>query len=97
MKTLMQQQIQSRQAEMFNPLLVKVEEAMASVSEELGLDFVLNRTSNTGDPIVFYASQRAEDITQKVIEKVNRTEERRVGKECIYYCISYYIILYMKH
>lgn len=72
MQILMQQQIQTRQAELFNPLLVKVEEAMASVSEELGLDFVLNRTSNTGDPIVFYASERAQDITQKVIEKVNQ-------------------------
>lgn len=72
MQILMDQQIQTRQAELFNPLLVKVEEAMAAVSEELGLDFVLNRTSNTGDPIVYYASQRAQDITQQVIEKVNQ-------------------------
>ena len=72
MQILMEQQIQTRQAELFNPLLIKVEEAMAAVSEELGLDFVLNRTSNTGDPIVYYASERAQDITQQVIEKVNQ-------------------------
>ncbi|TVQ02542.1 MAG: OmpH family outer membrane protein [Balneolaceae bacterium] len=65
-------QIQQRQAELFNPLLVKVEEAMAEVSEELGLDFVLNKTSNTGDPIVYYASQRAADITQRVIQKLTQ-------------------------
>ncbi len=65
-------QIQQRQAELFNPLLVKVEEAMAEVSEELGLDFVLNRTSNTGDPIVYYASQRAADITERVIQKLTQ-------------------------
>lgn len=68
----MEQQIQQRQADLFNPLLVKVEDAMSEVSEELGLDYVLNKTSNTGDPIVYYASERAEDITERVIEKVNQ-------------------------
>ncbi len=67
-----ERQIQQRQAELFNPLLVRVEEAMAEVSEELGLDFVLNRTSNTGDPIVYYASQRAADITERVIQKLTQ-------------------------
>ncbi len=67
-----ERQIQQRQAELFNPLLVRVEEAMAEVSEELGLDFVLNRSSNTGDPIVYYASQRAADITERVIQKLTQ-------------------------
>lgn len=67
-----QTQIQQRQNDLFNPLLIKVEDAMAEVSEELGLDFVLNRTSNTGDPIVYFASQRASDITQRVIEKLSQ-------------------------
>lgn len=67
-----ERQIQQRQSELFNPLLVKVEEAMAEVSEELGLDFVLNKTSNTGDPIVYYASQRAADITERVIQKLTQ-------------------------
>jgi len=38
-----EQQIQQRQNELFNPLLVRVENAMAEVSEELGLDFVLTK------------------------------------------------------
>lgn len=67
-----QNQIQQRQNDLFNPLLIKVEDAMAEVSEELGLDFVLNRTSNTGDPIVYFASQRASDITERVIEKLTQ-------------------------
>lgn len=72
LQTRMEQQIQERQASLFNPLLVKVEEAMAEVSEEMGLDYVLNKTSNTGDPIVYYASERAVDITERVIAKVNQ-------------------------
>jgi outer membrane protein len=70
MQMRIEQQIEQRQGELFNPLLVKVEEAMAEVSEELGLDFVINKTSNTGDPIVYYASERAADITQNVIQKL---------------------------
>lgn len=65
-------QVQERQNELFNPLLMKVENAMAEVSEELGLDFVLNKSSNTGDPIIYYASQRAPDITDQVIEKLTQ-------------------------
>lgn len=67
-----QQQIQQRQTELFNPLLVRVENAMAEVSEEMGLDYVINKTSNTGDPIVYYVSDRAPDITQNVIEKLTQ-------------------------
>lgn len=72
LQTRMEQQIQERQANLFNPLLVKVEEAMAEVSEEMNLDYVLNKTSNTGDPIVYYASEGAIDITERVIAKVNQ-------------------------
>lgn len=67
-----QQQIQQRQTELFNPLLVRVEEAMAEVSEEMGLDYVINKASNTGDPIVYYVSDRAPDITQNVIDKLTQ-------------------------
>jgi len=67
-----EQQIQQRQNELFNPLLVRVENAMAEVSEELGLDFVINKETSTGDPIVYFSSQRASDITQNVIEKLTQ-------------------------
>lgn len=67
-----QQQIQQRQADLFNPLLVRVEDAMAEVSEEMGLDYVINKSLNTGDPIVYYASDRAPDITQNVIDKLTQ-------------------------
>lgn len=68
LQTRIDRQVQERQNELYNPLLLKVENAMAEVSDELGLDFVLNKTSNTGDPIIYYASQRAPDITDRVIE-----------------------------
>lgn len=71
-RTRMQQQIQQRQSELFNPLLSRVEQAMGEVSEEMGLDFVINKASNTGDPIVYFSSQRGVDITERVIEKLTQ-------------------------
>ncbi|MEX0944659.1 MAG: OmpH family outer membrane protein [Balneolaceae bacterium] len=72
LQQLIDRQIQERQNELFNPLLMRVEDAMAEVSAEMGLDYVLNKTSNTGDPIIYYASQRAPDITERVIEKLTQ-------------------------
>jgi outer membrane protein len=63
-----QRRIQQRQNELFSPLLNRVERAMATVSEEMGLDFVINKTASSGDPIVYYSSQRGVDITERVIE-----------------------------
>lgn len=72
LQTRIQRQIQQRQNDLFTPLLSRVEAAMGEVSEEMGLDFVINRTASTGDPIVYYSSQRAADITQRVIEKLTQ-------------------------
>lgn len=72
LQQLIQRQIQERQNELFSPLLLKVENAMAEVSEELELDFILNKTTNTGDPIIYYSSQRAPDITDRVIQKLTQ-------------------------
>lgn len=63
-----ERQIRQKQNELFSPLLNRVEEAMATVSEDLGLDYVINKTASTGDPIVYYASDRGVDITERVIE-----------------------------
>lgn len=72
LESRIQTQIQEKQSELFNPLLLQVEEAMAEVAEEMGLDYVLNRRSSMGDPIVYYSSSRAPDITQQVIDKLTQ-------------------------
>lgn len=67
-----QRQIQQRQSELFNPLLTSIDNAMNEVASELGIDFVINKTAGSGDPIVYYSSQRANDITDQVIEKLTQ-------------------------
>lgn len=67
-----QRQIQQRQNELFSPLLNKVDAAMSEVAEELELEFVINQTASSGDPIVYYSSQRGVDITERVIQKLTQ-------------------------
>jgi len=67
-----QRQIQERQNELFTPLLDRVDEAMSEVAEEMELEFVINKTASTGDPIVYYASDRGVDITERVIQKLTQ-------------------------
>lgn len=72
MESRIQQQIQQRQNELFSPLLNRVDEAMSEVAEELELEFVINKTASSGDPIVYYSSQRGVDITERVIQKLTQ-------------------------
>jgi outer membrane protein len=72
MQNRIQRQIQERQNQLFTPLLNRVEEAMNEVAEELGLEFVLNKNASTGDPIIYYSSQRGVDITERVIQKLTQ-------------------------
>jgi len=67
-QTRTQNQIRQRQNELFTPLLAKVEQAMQDVSAEMDLSYVLNKQSGTGDPIVYYISDRGVDITDRVIQ-----------------------------
>lgn len=67
-----QNEIRQKQNELFSPLLNRVEQAMESVSEEMGLKYVLNKQSGQGDPIVYYMSDRGVDITERVIQHLTQ-------------------------
>ncbi|MEX2600990.1 MAG: OmpH family outer membrane protein [Balneolaceae bacterium] len=68
--TSIQNQIQTRQNELLAPIMERVEVAMGAVSEEMGLDYVLNRLTGRGEPIVYYVSERGVDITEQVIQRL---------------------------
>jgi Skp family chaperone for outer membrane proteins len=53
-------------------MLNRVDTAMSEVAEELELEFVINQTASSGDPIVYYSSQRGVDITERVIQKLTQ-------------------------
>lgn len=70
MQQRLQTQIQNRQNELLSPIMQRVENAMEAVAQELDLDYVLNRITSRGDPVVYYASERGVDITEQVIERL---------------------------
>ncbi len=52
-----QQEIQQKRNELLGPLLTQIGNAISTVAEQKGLDYVLNITTSTGDSIILYASQ----------------------------------------
>jgi outer membrane protein len=66
-------QLQQQQAELMGPLLNRVQEAINAVATQLGLTYVLNTMTNSGDFIILYASpamQERYDITARVAERL---------------------------
>lgn len=67
-------EVRQKREELMQPVLDKLDAAIKQASEELGLDLVLNEGTTNGDLIVFFASGEQLDITNKVIEVLNRPE-----------------------
>ncbi len=70
MEQRIQAQIQNRQNELMGPIMQQVENALEVVAQEMDLDYVINQQTSQGDPVVFYASDRGIDITDRVIEQL---------------------------
>jgi outer membrane protein len=67
------QELQQQQAELMGPLLQKVQTAINDVATEMGLTYVLNTMTNSGDFIILYASprmQQTNNITERVAAKL---------------------------
>lgn len=67
------QELQQQQAEQMGPLLERVQNAINEVANEMGLTYVLNTMTNSGDFIILYASQKMQqenNITERVATKL---------------------------
>lgn len=69
----LQQQIQQRRAQLLQPLYEKMDEAIAAVAEEKGLDFVINKATNNGENIIYYSESQQLDITDEVLQHIHGT------------------------
>ncbi len=68
------QELQNKQQQLMSPILNKVQNAINDVAKSMGLTYVFNTMTGTGDYIILYASDEAQkkyDITQKVMDKLN--------------------------
>lgn len=67
-------EIQERQMELLEPLLLKIQGAIDEVARERNFTFVLNTMTNNGDFIILYASDYARqnyDITDEVMQRLD--------------------------
>lgn len=68
-------QVQQKRQELLAPVLTRMDKAIATVAEENNLDFVLNKSTNTGDSVIFYASGNQLDITQQVLDRLTSSSQ----------------------
>jgi len=74
MQGQIQQEVQQKQQELVGPLLDQIDAAISTVAQDMGLTYVINRTTSQGDVIVLYASEEAQnkyDITDQVMEELD--------------------------
>ncbi|MFU8861081.1 MAG: OmpH family outer membrane protein [Cyclonatronaceae bacterium] len=72
---VLQREVQQRQNELMQPLMIEIEEAIAEIAAQEGLDYVLNQETGNAQPIIVFSSALAKsnlDITQKVINKLTQ-------------------------
>lgn len=69
------QEIQQKREELLAPIFSDIDKAISAIAENEGLDFVINQATNSGNRILFYASDNQIDITQRVIDRIKTTSE----------------------
>lgn len=68
-----EQELQDKRTELLGPLYEQIGTAIDVVANNMGLIYVLNTTTSTGDLVILYASedyQAKYDITEKVMEQL---------------------------
>ena len=63
-------EIRQRRAQLMEPVLAKMDAAISSIAQEMGLDLVLNEGTSYGDAIVFYANSESLNITAQVLARL---------------------------
>lgn len=75
LRSTLAKQFKQKRNELISPILQNISDAIAAVAKADGLDFVINKSLNTGS-IIFYASGSQKDITQEVIDRVKSNSNK---------------------
>ena len=70
-----QADLQNRRAQLLNPILERMNLAMEQVAQDQNLSLVINKATAAGDPIIYFASNNAIDITEAVVAQMNSSNE----------------------
>lgn len=72
-QTEAESELQAKRQELVGPLLAQIGGAIDTVAKRMGLTYVLNTTTSTGDLVILYASEEYRskyDITEQVMEEL---------------------------
>ena len=62
-------EITQKRAQLLQPIIEKMDQVMAEVAQEKGLDLILNEATSYGDAIVFFSAEEL-NITQEVLSRM---------------------------
>jgi outer membrane protein len=62
-------EITQKRAQLLQPIIEKMDQVMAEVAQEKGLDLILNEATSYGDAIVFFSAEKL-NITQEVLSRM---------------------------
>ena len=62
-------EITQKRAQLLQPIIEKMDQVMAEVAQEKGLDLILNEATSLGDAIVFFSAEEL-NITQEVLSRM---------------------------
>ncbi|MBK97864.1 MAG: hypothetical protein CL672_03620 [Balneola sp.] len=62
-------EITQKRAQLLQPIIERIDQIMAKVAQEKGLDLILNEATSYGDVIVFFSSEEF-NITQEVLSRM---------------------------
>ncbi|MDX1671520.1 MAG: OmpH family outer membrane protein [Balneolaceae bacterium] len=71
----LQLEIQQRRSELLQPLYSRMDAAIAEVSEQMNLDFVLNQATGYGENIIYYAGMKNMNITEQVLNRMKNDSQ----------------------
>ena len=66
-----QTEIQQYRQELLAPVYADIDNAIANIAEEQGLDFVLNRATMRGENIVQFSAEETLNITDEVVRRIS--------------------------
>jgi len=72
-----QNEIQQRQDSLLSPIFQNINNAIQSIAKKHNLDFVLNKSTRSGDNIIYYAADNQIDITQEVINRLTSSNSTK--------------------
>ena len=67
----LQTEIQQYRQQLLAPVYEDIDQAIASIAEEMDLDFVLNKATMRGENIVQFSAEETLNITNQVVQRIN--------------------------